>query len=212
MVPGERSLSIKWTDAPVAQPPMPAGVVTGLRANTSKRSRFEAIFARYHTAVYDYICGVMGSAEDASDLTQDTFLQVYLALPAIPDDLPAGAWVYRIATTVCLTELRRRKRITRRSWAALVSLCRPRRASRDGSEQATRRAGGSAGAPLLLAELPADARACLLLRDRQRLSYDEIAEALRTTRAAVQSLLFHAREDCWRRHAQRARPLDQVHP
>jgi RNA polymerase sigma-70 factor, ECF subfamily len=201
MAPGERIFSIKWMTAPAAPRAAPDGAASGQRVKTSARCRFDAIFDRYETAVYDYICGLVGSAGEAHDLTQDTFLRVYLALPTIPDDARIGAWVFRTATSVCLAHLRRRARVTGRSWAAFVSLFRPHRSAEGGAELAFHRAGSGEELPLLPAELPAHARACLLLRERHRLSYDEIAEALDTTRASVQSFLFHAREACRRRGA-----------
>jgi RNA polymerase sigma-70 factor, ECF subfamily len=218
MAPGERILGSGWRDAPDTQPlahPAPAGTVPALLANTSTHSRFEAILARYETGVYDYIRGLVGNAGDANALTQDTFLRIYVALSTSRHDSPIDTWVFRIATSTCLDALRPRQHLTRRACTAFASLFRPRRPALGGPDQAPQWAGTdtstSEGAPRLLAELPADERACLLLRERHQFSYDEIAAVLTTTRVSVQSLLFHAREVRQRRYPQLASRPSQLH-
>jgi DNA-directed RNA polymerase specialized sigma24 family protein len=45
----------------------------------------DAIFTRYHRAIYAYLLGIVGDVEQAQDLAQDTFLKAYTALARTPD-------------------------------------------------------------------------------------------------------------------------------
>jgi RNA polymerase sigma-70 factor (ECF subfamily) len=165
------------------------------RAQAGDHAAFEVIFNQYQTQIYNYIYRLMGSAEDAYDLTQDTFLKAYLALPKTSDDLRVGAWLYRIATNVCLDELRHRKLVKWQPWEAFISVFHPSQVAKDSPERDCIDRENTEEVQLILNRLQPKYRMCLILREYHDLSYDEIAEVLNTTRAAVKSLLFRAREE-----------------
>src|SRR6266542_2515268 len=165
------------------------------RAQAGDHAAFEVIFTQYQTQIYNYIYRLMGSAEDAYDMTQDTFLKAYLALPKTSDDLRVGAWLYRIATNVCLDELRHRKLVKWQPWEAFVSVFHPTPVSKDSPERDCIDRENNEEVQLILEKMHPKYRMCLILREYHDLSYDEIAEVLNTTRAAVKSLLFRAREE-----------------
>jgi RNA polymerase sigma-70 factor, ECF subfamily len=165
------------------------------RAQAGDHAAFETIFNQYQTAIYNYIYRLMGSAEDAYDMTQDTFLKAYLALPRTSEDLKVGAWLYRIATNVCLDELRHRKLIKWQPWEAFISVFHPTQVAKDSPERDCVNKENSEEVQFILEKLNPKYRMVLILREYQDLSYDEIAEVLNTTRAAIKSLLFRAREE-----------------
>jgi RNA polymerase sigma-70 factor (ECF subfamily) len=165
------------------------------RAQAGDHAAFEQIFTQYQTAIYNYIYRLMGSAEDAYDMTQDTFLKAYLALPKTSDDLRVGAWLYRIATNVCLDELRHRKLVKWQPWDAFISVFHPSQVAKDSPERDCIDREDNEEVQLILQKMHPKYRMCLVLREYHDLSYDEIAEVLNTTRAAVKSLLFRAREE-----------------
>ncbi len=72
---------------------------------------FDHLFTRYHGPIYGHILGLVGDPAQAEDLTQDTFLKAYKALPGAHEGA-VGAWLYRIATNTARDALRRRKRLT----------------------------------------------------------------------------------------------------
>ena len=164
-------------------------------AQAGDHSAFEWIYGQYETQISNYVYRLMGSAEDAYDLTQDTFLKAYLALPKTSDDLRVGAWLYRIATNVCLDELRHRRLVKWQPWEAFISVFHPSQVARDSPERDCLDRETTEEVRLILDRLRPEYRLCLILREYHDLSYDEIAEALATTRAAVKSLLFRAREE-----------------
>lgn len=165
------------------------------RAQAGDHEAFEQLFNQYQAQIYNYIYRLMGSAEDANDMTQDTFLKAYLALSKTSQDLRVGAWLYRIATNVCLDELRHRKLIKWQPWETFVAAFHPTQVAKDSPERDCINRENSEEVQLIFARMHPKYRMCLILREYHDLSYDEIAEVLNTTRAAVKSLLFRAREE-----------------
>jgi len=149
---------------------------------------FDAIFVRYHRSIYAYLLGMVGQPEQAQDLTQDTFLKAYMALPRPPDPaLPA--WLYRIATNTALDALRRCRRVTWLSFAPGDEDRWPAPAPDLPTRCAEREAVGVA-----LARLSSRDRACLLLRARDGLTIAEIAHVLDLSPGAVKVALYRAKE------------------
>lgn len=156
--------------------------------NEALHPSFDDMFARYHTVIYAYILGMVGHPEQAQDLTQDTFVKAFKALPGTRD-LVLPAWLYRIATNTALDALRHRGRLT---WLPFLSgdddilmADEPDLPTQLGDSEALRSA---------LARLTPPQRACLLLRARDGLSIDEIAEALRMSKGNVKITLYRAKE------------------
>jgi hypothetical protein len=72
---------------------------------------FDHLFTRYHGPIYGHILGLVGDPAQAEDLTQDTFLKAYKALPGAREGAVV-AWLYRIATNTARDALRHRRRLT----------------------------------------------------------------------------------------------------
>lgn len=156
---------------------------------------FEDIFAQYRDPIYSYVYHMMGNAQDAEDFTQDTFVKAYVALPRTPADLKLKPWLYRIATNVCLDEMRRRKIIRWQPWEGIAERFFSQAAPEPGPEQQLSAKEDAAAVQEILELLYPRHRLALLLREYQYLSYDEMAQVLKTTQSAVKSLLFRAREE-----------------
>jgi RNA polymerase sigma-70 factor, ECF subfamily len=190
--------------APPSRHPSRAAVHPAI-APPVERPTVEALFDTYHDAIYAHILRLMGGdAEEARDLTQETFLRVHRALHRFTP-YQTRAWIYRIARNLCLDALRRRRLIR---WQSLGQS-----ATNLPEEPVPHRPG----ALLLATPVEADPAVCalrteerdqvravlallspgyrrvLILREYECLSYAEIARTLARTRPAVKSLLFRAR-------------------
>lgn len=170
-------------------------VVVVARAQQGEEAAFEWLYRRYWTAIYNYVYRLMGDPGDAEDLATDAFLKAWLALPQTKPDLRFGAWMYRIATNRCLDELRHRRLVKWQPWEAFISVFHPSQVAKDNPERDAVRREDAEEVAALLSQLPPKHRLVLHLREYRDLTYDEIAEVLLTTRAAVKSLLFRAREE-----------------
>ncbi len=183
-------------DAAEATATLPATPAAEVSAESAEEV-FQRLFAQYEQPIYQYVYRLLGDAEDARDFTQDAFVKAYRKLPETlaKGEFQAQAWLYRIATNVCLDELRHRKLVKWQAWESFVSLFHPSQVAKDSPERDCIDRENTEEVQLILDRLHPKYRMCLVLREYHDLSYDEIAEVLSTTRAAVKSLLFRAREE-----------------
>jgi RNA polymerase sigma-70 factor (ECF subfamily) len=142
---------------------------------------------------------MLGNAEDAADMTQETFLKAWRNLDRFQGDAAFSTWLYRLASNCCLDFLRSQKR---RPTVSMTT------EDDDGEEQTIEVADDSATPEeeLLLKEERSEiARAMASLDEEQRqilslrvvndLSYTEIAEILDIKEGTVKSRLARAREN-----------------
>ena len=159
---------------------------------------FEKLVTEYEKAVYAIAQRMTGNAEDAADMTQETFIKAYNSLSSFRSDSKFSVWLYRIANNVCLDFLRSKSR------RPTVSLSTE---DDDGEETQLDIADESQSPELLLESsltrdavrrgldsLPPDYKQILLLREIQGLSYEEIAAALGIESGTVKSRIFRARK------------------
>src|SRR5438552_4185990 len=70
---------------------------------------FEAVYDRHHRGVLAFCRHMLGSAEEAEDAVQHTFLAAYRDLSGSDKPIALRAWLYAIARNRCLTVLRARR-------------------------------------------------------------------------------------------------------
>lgn len=153
-----------------------------------------AIFETYYDRIYRYALSMIRDAAEADDLTQETFLRAYRELDSLRDAGALVAWLYRIATHVCLDRLRQHaRRAPQESEADLdqVDLPDPDAPS---LEQSVVQNEMSACVQNYLADLPDSYRAVILLHDLHGLTGPEIAETLDVSLATVKIRLHRARQ------------------
>jgi len=180
---------------------MPAGDVRDMDSEAHADGRFRAIVAGYHAKVYNLIYRYVGEADEAADLTQDTFVCAYRAWSGFRGDSAVYTWLYRIAINLSKNRL---KQLKRRRSAEVVSLDEPLPADGETLDRevedwslSPERALENRELGLFLAtqvtRLPTDFREVVILRDYQGLSYQEISEVVGCSVKAVKSRLFRAR-------------------
>lgn len=157
---------------------------------------FRALVERHETSAYNYFLRLTRVLEDAEDLTQELFVAVFRAARAYRPDAPFTAYLFRIASNLATSHLRKRKLRTMPSIDEMaeggVDLPSRRHeddpaASFDGREMKRRYEE-------VFDRLPHDWRIALELRVGRELSYAEIAAAMGKSVSAVESILFRARE------------------
>ncbi len=156
------------------------------RARAGDQVAFARLFEHYHAPILNYLHRMVGDRALAEDLTQDSFLKAFNALPGTRPDLAFKPWLYRIATNTAISQLRRRKIV---QWIPFL-------AGHDhaGDDSIERSVGRRQDIQQALEKLPKHYAAVLLLRHYQGLSLAETAATLDITENAAKLRLFRARK------------------
>jgi RNA polymerase sigma-70 factor (ECF subfamily) len=160
---------------------------------------FSRLVALHEGLVYNLAARLLGDREEAKDVAQDVFLQIYRMLPRFEGRSSLKTWIYRIVVNQCRNRQRwwrRRRRDKLQPLEELAAsesarLATPASECPD-EEMARREQSGRVQKALLT--LSVDHRAVLLLREVEELSGAEIAEALGVAEGTVKSRLARARE------------------
>lgn len=138
-----------------------------------------------HQNVYRLMVRMVG-LQDASDLTQQVFLQVFRKIGQYTGRAQFGTWIYRVAINEALQYLRRTKRTRLRILEQEPMDRSPDSYKNVGDKELLERA---------LGRLDPELRSAFLLREVEGLSYKEIAEALQIPEGTVGSRLNRARRE-----------------
>ena len=92
------------------QPEMSDGILIRQILAGDQRG-FESLVHRYHVPLFSFICHYLNDYDQASDIAQQTFLQLYISLPNLRTNEPLKAWLFQVARNRCLDELRRKRAI-----------------------------------------------------------------------------------------------------
>lgn len=167
-------------------------------------SAFDQLVTRYQNMVYNLSLRLLGKPEDAMDLAQEVFFQVYRKLGSFRRDAALRTWIYRIV----VNRAKNRQRWWRRrsgemnavaveevqgdnSWELGAAL---RRTGDNGRpDEALERKELGAILQRAMAALPLDQRTILMLKEVEGLSYEEIARTLGLALGTVKSRLARAR-------------------
>jgi len=79
------------------------------QAQGGDRGAIQAIYESYAPRIYNFILGMLGSREEAEDVTQQTFLIVIRRLGTLRDANLLESWIYRIARNEVYQKFRRQK-------------------------------------------------------------------------------------------------------
>nr|WP_262905708.1 sigma-70 family RNA polymerase sigma factor [Hymenobacter siberiensis] len=187
------------TPAPVAD----AELIAQLQAGSE--AAFRTLVVRYQNRIYRTIFSLLRNEEEAEDVAQEVFVEVYQTIGQFRGEASLSTWLYRLATSRALKN--RRKVQAKKRFAYFTSLLG---GNNDVLHEPPDHAHplalleGQQQLQLLLAHiarLPDQQQVAFTLRHEQELSYEQIAAVLGTTVAAVESLLFRARQTL-RKHVQ----------
>lgn len=175
------------------------GLLEATRAGDE--AAFAELVRRYRNQITNYIHRLLNDYETAVDLSQETFLRVYRAADRYQTNYAFSTYIYRIATNLAISELRRRKRRRLVSLTSFFqfgektgSVCEldppDTQPLQDVALVEEERAAAVARA---IATLPEKYRAPLVLRDVEGRSYEEVAHILRLSEGTVKSRINRGR-------------------
>ncbi|HLO00260.1 MAG TPA: sigma-70 family RNA polymerase sigma factor [Pyrinomonadaceae bacterium] len=161
---------------------------------------FAQLVGRYRNPITNYIYRMTNDYDGAVDLAQETFVRVYRAAERYQTTYAFSTYIYRIATNLAISELRKRKR---RKLVSLTGFFQ----SRDGAEPQEFNPPDKQPLPdtalvdderrtavqRAISTLPEKYRAPLILRDVEGKSYEDISRILETSEGTVKSRISRAR-------------------
>jgi RNA polymerase sigma-70 factor (ECF subfamily) len=162
------------------------------QAARGNRDAFDELVKRYQSRMFQLVRILTRGDADAEDLVQDTFVRAYRAVRRFRGDSTFRTWLHRIAVNVVRSHLTRRRvgRGSMRLETGEEEAAMARVASAEDLESAVVRRRMIDQA---LAQLPADLRVLVTLRDVQGLEYREIAAITRLPIGTVESRIFRGR-------------------
>jgi RNA polymerase sigma-70 factor (ECF subfamily) len=178
-----------------------------LRFKAGDAEAFESLFFKHMRPIVSFAYRFVHNRETAEELAQEIFLKVYQGARAYRPQAKFTTWLYRIATNLCLNEIRKPDfRAAHRSLAL----------SSSESQDSTIKAMETGGPDEILGrdailhalkqaldQIPERQRTAFILNKYQDLSYAEVAEIMRMSEKAVKSLIHRAKETL----AQKLKPL-----
>ena len=153
---------------------------------------FRILVERYQNRIYRTVFALLRNPEEAEDVAQEVFVEIYQTIGQFRGEAALSTWLYRLATSLALKNLRRARAKKRFAYfTSLLGFEPP-----DHAHPLALLVGQQQLEQLLahLARLPIQQQVAFTLRHEQELSYEQIAAVLGTTVAAVESLLFRARQ------------------
>jgi RNA polymerase sigma-70 factor (ECF subfamily) len=172
-----------------------AGADVLARARAGDERAFVELTAPHRAALHVHCYRLLGSLHDADDALQETMLRAWRAIDGFEPRAPVRAWLYRIATNVCLRMLERRARTETSSLDAHLEPYPEPAAPGAAEPAAALESAESVGLAFVAAMqlLPPKQRVVLVMRDVLDWSAREVADVLGDSVAAVNSALQRAR-------------------
>lgn len=160
---------------------------------------FAQIVARYRNPITNYLYRFLNDYEEAVDLAQETFVRVYYALDRYHTEYAFSTYIYRIATNLAISELRKRKR---RRLFSLTGLFQTEDENETEFQPTDEKAlpdedliedEKSRVIAKAITTLPDKYRAPIVLREIEGKSYEEIAQILELGLGTTKSRISRAR-------------------
>lgn len=168
---------------------------------TDLKNRSEAAFRHlvetYQKQVYNTVLSLIQNNDEAEDIAQEVFMEVFRSIESFREDASLSTWIYRIATTKSLEVIRKKK--TQKRFAFISSLFgkndelihQPPDFEHPGIVAENKELAQNLFAAI--SKLPDNQRIAYTLVNVEGLSYQETAGAMSITKSSVESLIFRAK-------------------
>jgi len=169
------------------------------RIKKGDRDAFPELVELYKDKIYHVAYRMLGNAQEAEDIAQETFIRVYANLENYDPSYKFSTWIYRIATNLCIDHLRKRKQ-------SVYSLDKPVEGA-EGLDWHDRLADPDLGPEDRVLEgefhgqvqeaidsLSPKYRSIMILRYLEDLSLSEISDALKLPVTTIKTRIHRGRE------------------
>ncbi len=163
------------------------------RCRAGDGSAWEEIVAQFSRRIFNLAFRFTSSVEAAEDLTQEAFVRIYRTLDqydAKQGDL--ANWLMRLARNLIIDDYRHRQRNPQNSYAVEDHTFHLRAVGTSAQKEIERREL-AAQVQEAIDKLPSDLRTCVILRDIEELTYQEIVDTLKIPEGTVKSRINRGR-------------------
>ena len=161
------------------------------------REAFKELYDNFSSKVYNTILGILQNTEDAEDVTQEVFIQIFRSIQNFKQDSSLSTWIYRIAVNKAFEFIRSKKR--KKRFAIVKSIF-----AKDEVEEPIEflhpgiiEENKERGKILFKAidKLSEKQKTAFVLSKIENQSYKEISEIMKLSLSSVESLIFRAKEN-----------------
>ncbi|MCX6146765.1 MAG: RNA polymerase sigma factor [Candidatus Kapabacteria bacterium] len=167
------------------------------RLKNEDKSAFEVIVSNYSYKVLNTCYKFLQNREDAEDIAQEVFIEVFQSIRTFRSESKISTWIYRIAVTKCLDEIKKRNRKKRLSDLGkllhideIINLI----SSDSPSDQKIKEEEKMAEINQALNKLPDNQRIAFTLSKIDGYSNSEIADIMNISMIAVESLIYRSKK------------------
>jgi len=175
------------------------------RIKKGETALFSEIIKQYKGVVFGHCFSFLRNRQDAEDVCQEIFVNVYKNLKKFRGDSKLGTWIYRITINSCKNRLKQmqrlRSRMAEESYTGndeeetntLVNNIKEKEENEPDNQYVSKEVRTAVFNRI--GELTEEQRQVIILRDVDGLSYEEVGKLLKLSVSAVKSKLFRAREN-----------------
>lgn len=161
------------------------------------REAFKGLYNNFSSRVYNTVLGILQSVEDAEDITQEIFVQIYRSIGNFKQESSISTWIYRITVNKAFEFIRSKKR--KKRFAIVKSIF-----SSEETEEPIEfvhpgiiEENKERGKILFKAieKLSEKQKTAFILCKIENLSYKEISDIMSLSLSSIESLIFRAKEN-----------------
>lgn len=162
------------------------------RSKTGDTESFNQLVRRWERPIFALAYRTLGREEDARDVTQETFLRAFRALPGFKGDSKFSSWLYRIALNLCRDWIRRERRtpVVAMPEGVEIEQLRAERQPTASVEDLAARAELSRGVAAAMEHLPDEQRTAIILKEYHGLTFQEIADLINCPLSTVKTRVY----------------------
>ncbi len=159
------------------------------KVNAGDSRAYAEIVRRYEQRVFFVVKRMLNDDDESADATQEVFIKLHDSLKKFRGDANLYTYIYRIATNVAISYLRKRKvrAVVRLDEMVSNMLTGGNEPQREADQSELRKLVSEA-----VAALPAQQKQVFILRFYEELSYEEIAQIMHRSMGAMKANYFHA--------------------
>jgi RNA polymerase sigma-70 factor (ECF subfamily) len=165
-------------------------------SNSSEKQplSFDELYKEFAGFVYNVALRIAANATDAEELTQEVFITVLKKVHTFSGLSSIKTWLYRVTVNTTLNYLKKKSRGRKKEVELDDTIAQSVAGYRDTPDDEINKSFASQRVNKLLDSLPQEQKVCIVLRELEGLSYEEISEVTGVNINTVRTRIKRARE------------------